>query len=110
MIAHDDPWRSYRMLKRVGVVAILFLFLTFALILVGQIDMRSRMFHLLGFGWMIFVLIMLILTHEVRCPRCGQRFYAKEADFFQMTTECLHCGQPKGADVGTPLRPSSGSQ
>jgi len=98
------------MLKRVGIFAILSLFLIFALILVGQIDMRSRMFHLLGFGWLIFVLIMLILTHEVSCPRCGQRFYARGADFFQITTECLHCGQPKGAVVGMTSKPSSDNQ
>jgi len=110
MASPDDPWRRYRVLKRVSLAAILFLFLTFALVSFGQVDMRSRWFHLLVFGWMILVLVMLTLTHEVRCPRCGQRFYAKGADFWQMTTKCLHCGQSKYADVGQPAKPSGHGQ
>ena len=106
MASPDDPWKRHRMLKRVSILAVLVLFLTFALALFGQIDLRSRGFHLLVFGWMIFALVMLTLTHEVRCPRCGQRFYAKGAEFWQMTTECLHCGQLKYADVGTPANRS----
>ena len=110
MVSQDDPWRGHRLLKRVSILAILFLLLTFAVVLFGQIDMRSRGIHLLVFGWMIFGLVMLTLTHEIRCPRCGQRFYAKGAEFWQMTTECLHCGQPKYADVGTPAKPSGDSR
>jgi hypothetical protein len=110
MVSRDDPWRLHRLLKRVSILSILFLFLAFAVVLFGQIDMSSRGVSLLGFGWMIFGLVMLILTHEVRCPRCGQRFYAKGADFWQMTTKCLHCGQSKYADVGAPAKSSGESQ
>jgi hypothetical protein len=110
MASSDDPWRRHRLLKRVGIFAILFLYLAIAVVLFRQIDMRSRGVYLLGFGWMIFCLVMLILTHEARCPRCGQRFYAKGVDFWQMTTKCLHCGQSKYADVGTLGKPGGGHE
>jgi|GEM_PF-2941396 hypothetical protein len=106
MVSRDDPWRRCRLLKRVNILAIVFIFLTFAVVLFGQIDMRSRGVHLVVFGWMIFGLVMLTLTHEIRCPRCSQRFYAKGAEFWQITTECLHCGLAKYADVGTPANRS----
>jgi DNA-directed RNA polymerase subunit RPC12/RpoP len=57
-------------------------------------------------GWIIFVSAMLILTHEVRCPRCSQRFYVKDV-FWQMATRCLHCGQQKYGDVGTAAKSNS---
>ncbi len=101
-----DPWRRHRLLKRVGLVAILFLFFVFAVGMFGQVDMRSHGFRVLVLGWMLFGIVMLILTHEARCPRCGQRFYAKGAEFWQMTKICLHCGQLKYADVNPPTKTS----
>jgi len=103
MVSSADPWRQHRVLKKVGVGSVLFLFSTSALVAFGQIDMRSRGFHALVFGWIIFGLVMLTLTHEVRCPRCGQRFYSKGMDFWQMSKECLHCGQRKFSDVAKPM-------
>jgi hypothetical protein len=75
-----------------------------------EVEMRPRAVYLpavytVTFGWMIFGLVMIILTHEIRCPRCGQRFYAKGADFWQMAKKCLHCGQQKYEDVGTVAKP-----
>lgn len=99
MLDSADPWSRHLFLKRIGSVSILFFFLTFAFVLFGQIDMRSRGFHVLVYVWMLFVLVMLTLTHEARCPRCGQRFYAKGAEFSQVTKRCLHCGQEKYADL-----------
>jgi len=81
----------------------------FILVTIGQLDMRSQPFRVLTFGWIVFGLVMLTVTHEVRCPRCGQRFYAKGAEFWQMTKECLHCGQEKYAEVSSgPLSGSHG--
>jgi hypothetical protein len=100
-----DPWKRHRLLKRVSLVAVLFLFLVFAAAVSGQVDMRSHGFRVLVFGWMLFGIVMLTLAHEVRCPRCGQRFYAKGAEFWQMTKTCLHCGQLKYADVSAPTKP-----
>ena len=108
MLDQADPWRQHRVLKRVGSVSILFLFLTVAFVLFGLIDLRSRGFHLLVYGWMLFGLVMLTVTHEARCPRCGQRFYAKGADFGQTTTRCLHCGQEKYGDLGARPKPEGG--
>jgi tRNA(Ile2) C34 agmatinyltransferase TiaS len=63
---------------------------------------------MLVYGWMLFGLVMLAVTHEARCPRCGQRFYAKGAEFSQMTKRCLHCGQEKYADLSARLKPEAG--
>ena len=102
MISRDDPWKRHRILKRVSLLALFFfLFPTIALAWIGQIDMRSSGMHLLVLGWVIFAIIMAAMFHEVRCPRCGKRFYANGTDFWQMATECLHCGLPKYADVNT---------
>jgi hypothetical protein len=53
----------------------------FILVTIGQLDMRSQAFRVLTLGWIVFGLVMLTVTHEVRCPRCGQRFYAKGRSF-----------------------------
>lgn len=109
MVDQTDPWRLHRILKRIGLASILVLFLTIGLVLFEQINMRSRGFHVFVYGWMLFVLVMLTGTHEARCPRCHRRFYAKGAEFWQMTTECLHCGQEKYADLGARPKPKAGS-
>ena len=98
MVSRTDPWSAHRWVKRVGVASVVFLFLMIALHVYGLIDMRSRGL-LFPFFWMIFVVIMMTVTHELKCPRCGQRFYAKGAEFSQTTGRCLHCGQEKYADV-----------
>jgi ribosomal protein L37E len=109
MTNKDDPWKRHRTLKRVSFLGVVFyLFPTIALAWLEQIDMRSPTMYVLGFGWVIFGLVMLTLWHEVRCPRCGQRFYAKGMEFWQMARECLHCGLPKYADVSTAPEHSSG--
>jgi len=72
--------------------------------------MRSHGFWILTLSWMLFVIVMLILTHELKCPRCGQRFYAKGADFWQMTKTCLHCGQQKYSDVSAAPKPVNGGR
>lgn len=102
-----DPWRRHHLLKRVSLVSLLLMFLVGAAVVSGQVDMRSHGFRVFVFGWMLFAILMLILTHEVRCPRCGQRFYAKGADFWQMTKTSLHCGQRKYAAVSTPPKPEN---
>jgi hypothetical protein len=98
-MGQTDPWSTHRWLKRIGVVSIAFLFLIFALGVGGLINARSNGLNAIFFCWMIVVLIMLITTNEVKCPRCGQRFYAKGSEFSQVTRRCLHCGQKKYADV-----------
>lgn len=100
MIDQTDPWKHFRILRRVGIVSVLFFSLAAAFFVLGQIDMHSRGFHALTFGWMLVVLVMLAVTHEAKCPQCGQRFYAKGADFSQITKRCLHCGQEKYAELG----------
>ena len=104
MLDRSDPWRRFRVLKRVGSVSIIFFFLTIAFVVAGQINLRSHVFHLFILGWIWFGLVMVALTYNVRCPRCSQRFYADGADFSQVTTRCLHCGQEKYADLGTRSR------
>jgi DNA-directed RNA polymerase subunit RPC12/RpoP len=89
-----DPWRRFRVLRRVGIVSVIFFFSSFAFVGLGRLDGR-----LVAYGWMLFVLVMLTVTHEARCPRCGQRFYAKGFEFWQMTSKCLHCGQRKYAEL-----------
>ena len=108
MTNKDDPWKRYRILKRAGLLGVfLYLFPTITLAWLGQIDMRSRTKYALIFAWMIFGVVMLTLWHEVKCPRCGQRFYAKGMEFWQMTRECLHCGLPKYGDVSAAPNHSS---
>jgi ribosomal protein L37E len=100
-----DPWRYHRALKSIGLISILLVFLIAASVALGLISERSRGFHLLVYCWMVLGLVMLTATHEVRCPRCGQRFYAKRLDFWQLTKTCLHCGQEKYAEVAASSRP-----
>jgi hypothetical protein len=108
MITPEVPWRRFRILRRLTIFGMIWFFLFGALVLLGRIYERSRTAEMiLGFGWAIFVLAMITLTHEVKCPRCGKRFYVKGYEFAQMATECLHCGQPKYADVGRLLEPHS---
>jgi hypothetical protein len=90
------------MLKWASVFFLLFTFSTFVLVMVGQVDLRTRGTGLLVVCVMIYGLVMTILTHEVRCPRCGERFYVQGSYFWQITKRCLHCGQLKYADVVTP--------
>jgi hypothetical protein len=108
MVNRTDPWRRHRFLKRVRVGSLLFVFLTSAFVLFGQIDVGSRDFNVLVGGWMLFVLVMMAVAHETRCPRCGQRFYSKGMDFWQMSEDCLHCGQHKYVDVATPMTDANG--
>jgi DNA-directed RNA polymerase subunit RPC12/RpoP len=100
MLDQADPWKHHRVLKRIGRVTAIFISMTVAFVALGLIDMRSRGFQMLMYCWMLFVLVMLTVTHEARCPRCGQRFYVKGLEFWQMTTRCLHCGQRKYAALG----------
>ena len=108
MADQADPWRHHRILKRIGNVAILFIILICASVAVNLVDSRSRGFRILIFGWVSFALIMLMVTHEARCPRCGQRFYAKGLEFWQMTRRCLHCGQKKYAELSATREPEAG--
>ena len=110
MTSQLDPWHRFRTLKRATVIGIAVFSLTSIPLVLGRVEMRPRAVYLpavytVTFGWMIFGLVMIILTHEIRCPRCGQRFYAKGADFWQMAKKCLHCGQQKYEDVGTVAKP-----
>jgi hypothetical protein len=103
MASQMDPWHRFRTLKRIDVIGVSVFLLTFVLLGLGRVDMRSHAIYFVIFlwGWAIFTLVMIKLTREVRCPRCGQRFYVKDV-FWQMATKCLHCGRQKYAD----LRPS----
>ena len=107
MVSRTDPWSAHRWVKRVGVASVVFLFIMVALHVYGLIDVRRLQF---AFFWMIFVVIMMTVTHELKCPRCGQRFYAKGAEFSQTTGRCLHCGQEKYADVTPMSEPVSGGR
>ena len=102
MIRKSDPWRRHRILKRWTIASVFLMFSSIAFLLIAQIDLRSRGAHYVVYGWMVMGLVMLTLIHEVRCPRCGQRFYVKRMDFWQMSNKCLHCGQVKYADIPTP--------
>ncbi len=96
----SDPWKQFRVLKWAGPLGLLFyLFPTIALVAFGRVGMDSRGMHFLIFGWIAFVLVMLTIIHEMKCPQCGERFYARGLDFWQMTAKCLHCGVPKYAEV-----------
>jgi hypothetical protein len=99
MLGQEDPWRHHRFLKRIGGVSALFIFLIVACVALGLIDERSRGLQMLMYCWVLFVLIMLTVTHEARCPRCDKRFYANGLQFWQMTSKCLHCGQKKYASL-----------
>jgi DNA-directed RNA polymerase subunit RPC12/RpoP len=101
MTTDKDPWAFFRILKRATIIGISLFFLIAALFITRAIDRGSVIIKMLVWGWAIFVVVMITLTHEVRCPRCGKRFYAKGGDFSQMTFECLHCGQEKYGDLKT---------
>lgn len=101
MTSQVDPWHRFRTLKRATVIGISVFFLTSIPIVLGRVEMRPRAVYLpavytVTFGWMIFVLVMIILTHEIRCPRCGQRFYVKKEVFWQMATKCLRAAKVPG--------------
>jgi DNA-directed RNA polymerase subunit RPC12/RpoP len=101
-----DPWHRFRALKRATIFGVSLFFLMSAPLVLERVAMRTRPVYLLAVylelaGWAIFVLVMITLTHEIRCPRCGQRFYVKGTVFWQVATKCLRCGQKKYGDVGT---------
>lgn len=99
MLDPADPWRHHRILKRIGTLSVIFISLTVASVALGLIDTDSRGLQMPMYCWMLFELVMLTVTHEARCPRCGQRFYAKGLQFWQVTKRCLHCGQENYADL-----------
>jgi len=102
-----DPWHHYRTLRRAKILGVCVFVLTTALVATfAQTHMRSPVLLIPFFGWMIFGLVMEVLAHQVRCPRCGQKFYVKGSLYWQMATKCLHCGQKKYTDVGTPTKPN----
>jgi hypothetical protein len=103
-----DPWKHHRILKRIGVTSALLMFLTFASVALGIVNENPRGSRIFIYCWMLLVLVMLILTHEARCPRCGRRFYARGLDFRQMTKKCLHCGQKKYAELAATPNPDPG--
>jgi hypothetical protein len=103
-----DPWKHHRILKRISVTSALLIFLIFAPVVLGIVNVNSRGLNMAGYCWMFFVLVMLTMTHEARCPRCGRRFYARGLDFRQMTAECLHCGQKKYAELAATPKPDAG--
>jgi DNA-directed RNA polymerase subunit RPC12/RpoP len=110
MTSQVDPWHRFRTLKRVGLIGVSVFFLISAPLVLERAQMQHSRSYLVAVylevvGWMIFVLVMIILTHEARCPRCGQRFYNKGTVFWQMATKCLHCGQKKYGDVAAPEKP-----
>jgi len=111
MASRVDPWHRFRILKRATVIGVSVFLLTSIPLVLERVQMRTRAVYLVAVylatgAWMIFGLVMITLTHEVRCPRCGQRYYAKGAVFWQMATKCLHCGQQKYGDVGTAAKPT----
>jgi|SRR5271154_1352242 len=108
MLDSLDPWRHHRILKRILTVSVIFISLTVVFVALGLIDIESRGLQMLMYCWMLFGLVMLTVTHEARCPRCGQRFYAKGFQFWQMTKKCLHCGQEKYADLSARPKPEAG--
>lgn len=48
--------------------------------------------------WMLAILVTSHRASALRCPRCGQRFYAKGLYHNGFTRKCLHCGLRKWAD------------
>lgn len=101
-----DPWHRFRALKRVSLIGVsVFVLISLPLVLERVAMQHSPSYlvavYLEAAGWAIFVLVRITLTHEVRCPRCGQRFYVKRTVFWQIATKCLHCGQKKYGDLDT---------
>jgi len=81
MLNQTDPWRYHRNLGRVPKIALPFFLLVPVFVFLGILGLDSDIFHFLVCSWALLVLVMLVMTHEARCPRCGQRFYAKGLDF-----------------------------
>jgi hypothetical protein len=103
----DDPWKQHRLLKRLTILGIVFICSIALLVASGHIDLRSRGMYLLGIAWVIFGVTMITFFRLVRCPQCGERFYANSIVVSQMTKKCLHCGIAKFADLSVSPRPRS---
>jgi len=74
-----DPWHHYRKLKRASIVGVSVFLVTDALVATfAQMHMRSPALLIPFGGWMIFGLVITILSHQIRCPRCGPNFTSKE--------------------------------
>src|SRR5262245_55720198 len=110
MSTAHDPWRRHRLLKRVSVLGLTLFSPLLFLMVFSNIDLSSRGSRVLGACWAVFVILMIILFHEIKCPRCGQRFYVGDGIFWQMAARCLHCGMPKYGDLGAWPHRSSDSR
>src|ERR1700693_3249323 len=95
----DDPWRRHRLLKRVSLLGIVLFLPLLILMVFSNIDLSSRGSCVLGVCWALFGIVMIVLFHEIKCPRCGKRFYIGDGIFWQLATKCLHCGMRKYSDL-----------
>ena len=92
-------------MNRVSVIgSVSYFCLSGGLVGLGVVAGRLVMTWLIAI-WFIFVITMLILYHEFRCPRCKKRFFADRFDFQQMTRECVHCGLPKYGNANPAIAP-----
>ena len=103
----DTPGKQHRLLKRLTILGIVFICSIALLVASGHIDLRSRGMYLLGIVWVIFGATMITFFRLVRCPQCGERFYANSIVFSQMTKKCLHCGIANFAYLSMSPRSSS---
>ncbi len=97
MAVKDDPWRVFRVRRRV-------LWLVFAcylpvVVLVSAIAKAAELPESLVVGcaaaWLSLWLAVSLWDGLLRCPCCGKRFYMSGVWSNPFTSKCLHCGARK---------------
>ena len=53
--------------------------------------------YVLGFAWLVAIVISGVRLAAWRCPRCHNWFFARRLGRNPFARACLHCGLPKWA-------------
>ena len=96
-----DSWGDYRRRVRLfygswlGGLLLPFLFTaTFARVLGPVFPILG---YVLGFAWLVAIVVSGVRLAAWRCPHCHNWFFARRLDRNPFARACLHCGLPKWA-------------
>jgi hypothetical protein len=95
---YEAQWRRYRQVQRLtfGLLLGWLPYGALVLTLTGRFGSDALTFGLIA-PWALALMISMVCAGNLRCPRCGKRFFRKRRAGSRWTSECLHCRLPKWA-------------